>query len=258
MKGKMRGLDRESQLMAGILQRFSEAELRGALQRELPELLTELPGPGAPFRDVAFMLVQAARRSGYLPDLEILVASRRRRSIGSLAVIVGVLVLLGAGATSVANWAVPERPWASEAIREGAAPAAAPVETPPTSPVATPEARSAAEPLMADSRPHAARRKEGLHERKREVPILVSAGLEPASEPTAGRALCRGWSCRLGADGGQFYKSEEFCVVPAGGSEVKRCIIHGRLIHPAPTVECDLSESQLTGELRWQRCHGEN
>jgi hypothetical protein len=254
----MRDLDRQARLMADILRRFSEAELRAALRRELPELLAELPGPGVPFRDVVFMLVQAAQKCGYEPDLEILIASRRRPSVGLRAVIVvGVLVLMGAGGAFLTGWAIWQRPSASEAIGEATPPAR--VEPPPTSPVDAPEARPAAEPLSADSRPHAERRKESSQgERKREAPVPASPPPEPASEPTAGRAECRGWSCRLSADSGQFHKSEEFCVVPAAGTGVKRCIIHGELIHPAPTVECDLSESQLTGEVRWRRCHGEN
>lgn len=243
--------------MADILRLFSEAELRGALQRELPELLAELPGPGVPFRDVAFALVQAARRSRYEPDLEILIASRQRRSVGLRAVIVvGVLVLLGAGAMFLASGAMGERPSASETIGEAAAPAR--IEPPPTSPVAAPEASPAAEPLSTESRPHVARRKESPQgSRQREASAISSPPPKPAREPVSGRAECRGWSCRLSADSGQFHHSEEFCVVPAAGSAMKRCIIHGELIHPAPTVECDLSESQLTGEMRWRRCHGE-
>ncbi|PCC72199.1 hypothetical protein SAMN02745121_01408 [Nannocystis exedens] len=241
--------------MAQILRRFSEAELRAAVYRELPELLADLPGPGASFRDVAFALVRAAKSRGYVPDLEILIASRKRPAAGLRAALVGVLVLVGAGAVFMAGRAVPAAPSDSQTSVEAAAPMH--VEPPPTSPVAGPEPRPAAVPVSTARSPRT-RRKEAVAPEPKSAPVpTASPEHDETREPASGRADCRGWSCRLSADSGQFHHSEEFCVVPAAGAEMKRCIIHGELLYPASTVECDLSEARLTGEMRWQRCRGE-
>lgn len=255
----MPGASPSGQLRARLLRgRFSETQIRRALQRELPELLPDLPGPGASFGDFAFHLVEGARRREYTEDVEALLASMERRSTSLRRKLFGALALASAGAVFVAGRAVRELPQDSGGLVEASAPTGAEPRT--SSLAAGPEARPAPAPVTM-SRPTRARRRPAVESQAMPEPEASARATEDAlpggsHEPSSGEAACRGRSCRLTADSGQFHRSEEFCVVPAGVSEVKRCIIHGELVHPAPTIECDLSEAQLEGVMHWRRCLG--